>query len=232
MNVQTPPSGLGKPIDDVVLLSESHRPDEKMAAFEDEHGTYIMNSKDLRAVQHVERLTQMGVHSLKIEGRTKSFYYCARTAQVYRKAIDDAVAGKPFDDSLMTTLESLAHRGYTEGFLRRHTHDAYQNYDYGYSVSDTQQFVGEFTEKRRGAMAEVEVKNKFVLGDSLELMTPKGNVIFTLEAMENRKGEATDDAKGNGHFVYIPVPEELDLSYALLMRNLVQGQDTRNPTGK
>ncbi|HFG1637857.1 TPA: tRNA 5-hydroxyuridine modification protein YegQ [Vibrio cholerae] len=224
--------GAGKPIDDVVLLSESHRPDEKMAAFEDEHGTYIMNSKDLRAVQHVERLTQMGVHSLKIEGRTKSFYYCARTAQVYRKAIDDAVAGKPFDDSLMTTLESLAHRGYTEGFLRRHTHDAYQNYDYGYSVSDTQQFVGEFTGKRRGAMAEVEVKNKFVLGDSLELMTPKGNVIFTLEAMENRKGEATDDAKGNGHFVYIPVPEELELSYALLMRNLVQGQDTRNPTGK
>ncbi|EEN99412.1 TPA: tRNA 5-hydroxyuridine modification protein YegQ [Vibrio cholerae] len=224
--------GVGKPIDDVVLLSESHRPDEKMAAFEDEHGTYIMNSKDLRAVQHVERLTQMGVHSLKIEGRTKSFYYCARTAQVYRKAIDDAVAGKPFDDSLMTTLESLAHRGYTEGFLRRHTHDAYQNYDYGYSVSDTQQFVGEFTGKRRGAMAEVEVKNKFILGDSLELMTPKGNVIFTLEAMENRKGEATDDAKGNGHFVYIPVPEELDLSYALLMRNLVQGQDTRNPTGK
>lgn len=197
--------GAGKPIDDVVLLSESHRPDEKMAAFEDEHGTYIMNSKDLRAVQHVERLTQMGVHSLKIEGRTKSFYYCARTAQVYRKAIDDAVAGKPFDDSLMTTLESLAHRGYTEGFLRRHTHDAYQNYDYGYSVSDTQQFVGEFTGKRRGAMAEVEVKNKFILGDSLELMTPKGNVIFTLEAMENRKGEATDDAKGNGHFVYIPV---------------------------
>ncbi len=224
--------GAGKPIDDVVLLSESHRPDEKMAAFEDEHGTYIMNSKDLRAVQHVERLTQMGVHSLKIEGRTKSFYYCARTAQVYRKAIDDAVAGKPFDDSLMTTLESLAHRGYTEGFLRRHTHDTYQNYDYGYSVSDTQQFVGEFTGKRRGAMAEVEVKNKFILGDSLELMTPKGNVIFTLEAMENRKGEATDDAKGNGHFVYIPVPEELDLSYALLMRNLVQGQDTRNPTGK
>lgn len=224
--------GLGKPIDDVVLLSESHRPEEKMAAFEDEHGTYIMNSKDLRAVQHVERLTKMGVHSLKIEGRTKSFYYCARTAQVYRKAIDDAVAGKPFDESLMGTLESLAHRGYTEGFLRRHTHDTYQNYDYGYSVSDSQQFVGEFTGKRRGAMAEVEVKNKFILGDSLELMTPKGNVVFRLKAMENRKGETVDDAKGNGHFVYIPVPEELDLNFALLMRNLNAGQDTRNPVGK
>lgn len=92
-----------------------------MAAYEDEHGTYIMNSKDLRAVQHVERLTKMGVHSLKIEGRTKSFYYCARTAQVYRKAIDDAVAGKPFDENLMGTLESLAHRGYTSSYVVIHT---------------------------------------------------------------------------------------------------------------
>ena len=221
--------GRGKPTDEVVLLSEAHRPEEKMAAFEDEHGTYIMNSKDLRAIQHVDRLTKMGVHSLKIEGRTKSFYYCARTAQVYRKAIDDAVAGKPFDESLMGTLESLAHRGYTEGFLRRHTHDAYQNYDYGYSISDSQQFVGEFTGKRRGDLAEVEVKNKFVVGDSLELMTPQGNVIFTLEAMENRKSEAVTDAKGNGHFVFIPVPEDMDLEYGLLMRNLNSGENTRNP---
>ena len=224
--------GLGKPSDEVILLSEANKPDEKMTAYEDEHGTYIMNSKDLRAVEHVERLTKMGVHSLKIEGRTKSFYYCARTAQVYRKAIDDAVAGKPFDESLMGTLESLAHRGYTEGFLRRHTHDSYQNYDYGYSISDSQQFVGEFTGKRRGDLAEVEVKNKFIVGDSLELMTPNGNVVFNLELMENRKSEVIDDAKGNGHFVFIPVPEDMNLEYGLLMRNLGAGQDTRNPTGK
>src|SRR5690606_26446500 len=118
-----PTLGAGAPHDQPVLLEESNRPGEYMAAYEDEHGTYIMNSKDLRAVQHVERLVQMGVHSLKIEGRTKSHYYCARTAQVYRKAIDDAVAGRPFDMSLMDSLESLAHRGYTEGFLRRHVHD-------------------------------------------------------------------------------------------------------------
>ncbi len=221
--------GLGKPTDEVVLLSEAHRPEDKMAAFEDEHGTYIMNSKDLRAIQHVDRLTKMGVHSLKIEGRTKSFYYCARTAQVYRKAIDDAVAGKPFDENLMNTLESLAHRGYTEGFLRRHTHDQYQNYDYGYSISDAQQFVGEFTGNRRGDLAEVDVKNKFIVGDSLELMTPKGNVHFTLETMENRKGEVVDSAKGNGHFVFIPVPADFDLDFGLLMRNLHSGEDTRNP---
>ncbi|MDN3610829.1 tRNA 5-hydroxyuridine modification protein YegQ [Vibrio ostreicida] len=224
--------GRGKPTDDVVLLSESRRPEEKMAAYEDEHGTYIMNSKDLRAVQHVERLTQMGVHSLKIEGRTKSFYYCARTAQVYRKAIDDAVMGKPFDENLMGTLENLAHRGYTEGFLRRHTHDSYQNYDVGYSLSDKQQFVGEFTGKRRGDLAEVEVKNKFMVGDNLELMTPKGNIVFSLEAMENRKAERINDAKGSGHFVFVPIPQDVNLEYGLLMRNLNTGQDTRNSTGQ
>ena len=100
-----------------------------MTAFEDEHGTYFMNSKDLRAVQHVEKLTALGVHSLKIEGRTKSFYYCARTAQVYRKAIDDAAAGKPFDESLMDNVGiPCASWLITERFTvhRRHTHDEYQ----------------------------------------------------------------------------------------------------------
>lgn len=109
-----PTLGIGAPTDKVFMIEEAQRPGEYMTAFEDEHGTYIMNSKDLRAIAHVERLTKMGVHSLKIEGRTKSFYYCARTAQVYRKAIDDAAAGKPFDTSLLETLEGLAHRGYTK----------------------------------------------------------------------------------------------------------------------
>lgn len=224
-----PALGIGQPSDDVVLLQEKGRPDEYMPAFEDEHGTYIMNSKDLRAVQHVERLAKMGIHSLKIEGRTKSFYYCARTAQVYRKAIDDAVAGRPFDPTLMGSLENLAHRGYTEGFLRRHVHDEYQNYDYGYSVSDTQQFVGEVTGRAANGMTEIAVKNKFLVGDSLELMTPQGNVTFTLETLQNKKGEQLDAALGSGHTVYLPVPENIELDKALIMRNLTSGNDTRNP---
>ncbi|WP_298440527.1 tRNA 5-hydroxyuridine modification protein YegQ [uncultured Ferrimonas sp.] len=228
-----PTLGAGKPIDDVVLLQEANRPGEYMPAFEDEHGTYIMNSKDLRAIQHVERLSKMGVHSLKIEGRTKSFYYVARTAQLYRKAIDDAAAGRPFDPSLMNGLESLAHRGYTEGFLRRHTHDAYQNYDYGYSISEKQQFVGEFTGERNAqGLAEVLVKNRFEVGNHVELMTPQGNLNLNLGHIENRKGESVDAAPGNGHTMYLPLPEELDLSKALLMRNLDEGQTTRNPQVK
>ncbi|MDX2353092.1 tRNA 5-hydroxyuridine modification protein YegQ [Stutzerimonas xanthomarina] len=221
-----PTLGAGAPTDQVFLLEDSSRPGEMMEAFEDEHGTYIMNSKDLRAVQHVERLVQMGVHSLKIEGRTKSHYYVARTAQVYRKAIDDAVAGRPFDKSLMDTLESLAHRGYTEGFLRRHVHDEYQNYERGFSLSDRQQFVGELTGERRNGLAEVIVKNRFAVGDRLELMTPQGNLNFRLDALENKRGERAEVAPGDGHVLYVPVPESVDLQHALLMREL-DGSTTR-----
>ncbi|WP_459782817.1 U32 family peptidase C-terminal domain-containing protein, partial [Photobacterium sp. R1] len=69
----------------------------------------------------------------------------------------------------------------------------------------------------------------FLVGDSLEVMTPNGNVTFTLEHMENRKSETIEDAKGSGHFVFIPVPEDLALPFALLMRNLEAGATTRNP---
>ncbi len=223
-----PTLGTGAPYDQPVLLEESNRPGEYMAAYEDEHGTYIMNSKDLRAVQYVERLTQMGVHSLKIEGRTKSFYYVARTAQVYRKAIDDAVAGKPFDATLMNTLENLAHRGYTEGFLKRHAHGDYQNYETGYSVSTSQQFVGEIT-GRDGDWVEVSVKNKFLLGDRLELMTPNGNLTFTLEQLKNRKGETIEVAPGSGHVVWLPLPESVDAGFGILLRHLDAQQDSRQP---
>lgn len=196
------------------------RNDEDMfAAEEDEHGTYFMNSKDLRAVQHVDRLTQMGVASLKIEGRTKSYFYCARTAQIYRKAIDDALAGKVFDPSLMTQLEGLANRGYTEGFLRRHVHSDYQNYADGSSHFDYQQFCGEVM-GRNGGYIRIEVKNRFVIGDSLELMTPKGNINFKLEQMRDLKGNAIENAKGSGHIVEIPLSAEIDIEYALLIRNL------------
>ena len=203
--------------DQPVLLQ---RNDEDMfAAEEDEHGTYFMNSKDLRAVQHVDRLTKAGVHSLKIEGRTKSYFYCARTAQVYRKAIDDALAGKSFDPALMTQLEGLANRGYTEGFLRRHVHSEYQNYEHGSSNFDHQIFCGEVLE-RNGNYIKIDVKNRFVIGDSLELMTTSGNITFTLTEIKDKKGNLIEDAKGSGHIVDIPVPADVDMSFALLIRNL------------
>lgn len=203
--------------DEPVLLQRNE--EDMFAAEEDEHGTYFMNSKDLRAVQHVERLTHMGIHSLKIEGRTKSYFYCARTAQIYRKAIDDALAGKPFDPSLMTQLEGLANRGYTEGFLRRHVHSEYQNYENGSSSFDHQQYCGEILE-RNGDYLKVDVKNRFVVGDVLELMTTSGNITFELTEILDKKGNLILEAKGSGHVVEIPVPADVDMRYALLIRNL------------
>ncbi|WP_374574486.1 tRNA 5-hydroxyuridine modification protein YegQ [Acinetobacter sp.] len=200
-----------------ILLQRNE--EEMFAAEEDEHGTYFMNSKDLRAVQHVGRLTEMGIHSLKIEGRTKSYFYCARTAQIYRKAIDDALQGKPFDPALMSQLEGLANRGYTEGFLRRHVHSEYQNYETGSSRFDHQQFVGEVLE-RNGDYLKIDVKNRFVVGDSLELMTTSGNITFELAEILDKKGHSIPDAKGSGHIVEIPVPADVDMNYALLIRNL------------
>ena len=200
-----------------VLLQRNK--EEMFAAEEDEHGTYFMNSKDLRAIQHVDRLAKMGIHSLKIEGRTKSYFYCARTAQIYRKAIDDAIAEKPFDSALMTQLEGLAIRVYTEGFLRRHVHSEYQNYESGSSNFDHQQFVGEVLE-RNGDYIKIEVKNRFLIGDSLELMTTSGNITFVLNEMLDQKGKEISDAKGSGYIVDIPIPADVDMTYALLIRNL------------
>lgn len=229
-----PTLGEGKPTDEVMLLEEEGRPGEYMPAFEDEHGTYIMNSKDLRAVELIPELVEMGVDSLKIEGRTKSHYYVARTAQAYRKAIDDAAAGRPFDTSLLGELESLASRGYTEGFLRRHVHSEYQNYEYGVSKSDRQRFVGEVldvVERDGQSLLEIDVKNKFCLGDSIEIMTPAGNVTLKLAEMQDHHDKPVECALGSGWRVRIPNPfKDLDvetLKFGLVMRNEAWGGDLK-----
>jgi putative protease len=179
-----------------------------MPVMEDEHGTYIMNSKDLRAVEHVERLAKIGIDSLKVEGRTKSIYYVARTAQVYRQAIDDAAAGRPFNTSLLGALDALANRGYTDGFYERHHTHEQQNYMRGHSESTRQQYVGDIVSCADG-MALIDVKNRFSVGDKLEIIHPSGNHIVNLAAMRSIKGEALTTAPGSGHRVQIPLQGEM-----------------------
>ena len=204
--------------DAVYLLEEAKRPGEYMPVFEDANGTYIMNAKDLRAVEHVERLVAMGIDCLKIEGRTKSHYYAARTAQVYRRAIDDARAGCAFRPELLVELEGLANRGYTEGFYRRHAPAELQNYERGSSDNQRQIFVGEVTGSDAG-WADIEVKNRFGVGDNLELLTPRGNRRFRLERMQDLEGNPMDLAPGGGYRVRIPVPVD-DCSLGLVTRVL------------
>ena len=190
--------------DRAYLISRHDHPDELMPVLEDEHGTYIMNSKDLRAVEHVERLVKIGVDSLKVEGRTKSIYYVARTAQVYRQAIDDAAAGRPFNFSLLGALDALASRGYTDGFYERHHTHEQQNYLRGHSESFRQQYVGDIVSWNKG-IAEIEVKNKFQVGDKLEIIHPSGNRIVELTEMHSLEGETITTAPGSGHRVRIPL---------------------------
>ena len=194
--------------DQPYLISRGDHPDELMPVLEDEHGTYIMNSKDLRAVEHVERLAKIGIDSLKVEGRTKSIYYVARTAQVYRQAIDDAVAGQPFNYQLLGALDALASRGYTDGFYERHHTHEHQNYMRGHSESFRQQYVGDIVSCADG-LAEIEVKNKFHVGDKLEVIHPSGNQIIEVTEMIGQDGSLLNVALGSGHRVRIPLSGNL-----------------------
>ncbi|MCH8493099.1 MAG: tRNA 5-hydroxyuridine modification protein YegQ [Idiomarina sp.] len=228
---------LPKVLQDAVVLEEPQRPGEYMPMFEDMHGTYIMNSKDLRAVQHVAALTKMGVHSLKIEGRTKSPYYVARTAQVYRQAIDDAVAGKPFNADLLSELDGMANRGFTEGFLRRHiAQSELQNYTTSHSEGE-QQFVGEFTgnsEQRNNMLfAEVTVKNRFAIGDTLIFMSTAGNQHGVLEQLEDAQGTPMLVAPGSGYTVWLPLADaNMPLPHAMLLRQLYVTAANIQPTAE
>lgn len=215
MSVKSGDSIIRHPLaDKVYLIEESERPGQLMPIMEDEHGTYIMNSKDLRAVEHVERLVKIGVDSLKIEGRTKSLYYVARTAQVYRKAIDDAVAEKPFDLSLLGELEGLANRGYTSGFYQRHNTQETQNYLQGHSESNRSQYVGDVTGfDSDNGMAEILVKNRFQVGDRLEIIHPQGNEVIELAQILNSKGQSVQVAPGSGHRVKIPLGKNVEHAF-------------------
>jgi putative protease len=207
----------------IYLLQEAGRPGEYLPAYEDEHGTYIMNSKDLRAVQHVQRLINIGVDSLKIEGRTKSYYYAARTAQVYKQAINDALAGRDFNMQLMDELEGMANRGYTEGFYRRHVPDEYQNYETGNSRSENQLFVADIESiDRENNRLFLRAKNKFGINDKLTLLTPEQNVELSASNMQlSRNGAACDEASGSGYRVSVPADLVKHISDAALAKGLL-----------
>jgi putative protease len=188
------------------LLEEKERPGEYMPIEEDEHGSYILNSKDLRAIEYVAQLTAIGIDSLKIEGRTKSPYYVARTCQSYRQAIDDAVAGRPFDAQLIGQLDGLANRGYTAGFYDRHPDRDYQNYLRGSSESSRSLYVGDVIGYDADGLAEIDVKNRFSVGDRIEIIRPAGNLELVIDAMRNKDGEAVSVAPGSGHRMRIALP--------------------------
>ncbi|MFA5082847.1 MAG: U32 family peptidase [Hydrogenophilaceae bacterium] len=195
---------------DVWLLEENERRQGSyMPMEEDEHGTYILNSKDLRAIEHVQRLIEIGVDSLKIEGRTKSPYYVARACQSYRAAIDDAAAGRPLDPKLLGQLAGLANRGYTDGFYQRHTPQDYQNYLSGHSESGRSLYVGDLVgyDPARGRV-EFVAKNKLSLGDRVEVIQPAGIREYTIDDIQGAGGGPVSVVPGNGHRAWLALPPD------------------------
>ena len=220
-------AGVEKGVGDIdrILVEEEGRPGEAMVMEEDEHGTYIMNSKDLRAVEHVERLVKIGIDSLKIEGRTKSINYVSRVTQSYRQAIDDAIAGREFDPALFGKLENLASRGYTDGFFKRHHTHEYQNYVQGHSKESQQKLVGEVIGYDSDAgMLEFLSKNQLLKGDQVELILPQGNRVLRVEQLQKLNGAELEKIPGGGMKFRLPVAaESLDMDnihYGLLARFL------------
>ena len=117
------------------------------------------------------------------------------------------MAGRPFNPELYGKLEGLANRGYTEGFYRRHPPAGRQNYLRGSSDNERQIFVGEVlgTDPATG-LTEVEVKNRFAVGDDLELLTPAGNRRFRLDRMRDPDGNPVGEAPGAGYRVHLDLP--------------------------
>ena len=157
------------------------------------------------------------------ESAEKAFSACGNgerhpaADQVYRRAIDDAVAGRPFNPDLLLQLEGMANRGYTGGLLERRPAQDYQNYITGHSQFQRSQFVGE-VQGIEGGWAEVIVKNRFDVGDTLEVIHPSGNVEIVLAEMRNLDGEPITAAPGSP--LHVRVPLDARFAGALLARRL------------
>ncbi len=194
-------------IPDGFSLTEPKRHDEKMPVFEDEHGTYLMNSRDLCAVELLPDLVKAGVVSFKVEGRTKSAYYAAMTARSYRRAINDMADGKPFNPENLRDLMALSSRTYTTGFYTRNPRQFGENFGDGYSAGHTHRVTGilkSYDEKT--GMGEFEIKNRMNIGMELELITPDNKMNFTLQTMKNLHGVDVHEAHGGAGNMYILMP--------------------------
>jgi putative protease len=190
----------------VWLLEEQERPGELMPIEEDEHGTYIMNSKDLRAIEHVQRLVEIGVDSLKIEGRTKSPYYVARTAQVYRRRSTTPSPAAP------STRACSANSKARQSRLHRRLLPAPPRTRNAELPARPLRIRPQPLRRRchrlgraRG-LAEVEVKNRFAVGDRIESHPPVGQPRNHAGAHGKRDATPISVAPGNGHRVWIPLP--------------------------
>jgi len=199
------------------LIEEKGRNGDLMPIDEDEHGTYIMNSKDLRAIEHLDELWGAGVESFKIEGRTKSIYYLSLITKTYRKAINAIVENKPFDPNLLNETEKTANRGFTKAFLLSASERSTERFDSPQEENLPQVYAGKIVNQRAEGWMEVDVKNRIEVGHKMEYISPLNNYRFRISSMENESGLALKVAHGGNGTVWIKTDGQID-PFALLSR--------------
>ena len=179
-----------------------------MTIQQDERGTYILNSKDMKMINHIKEMADAGVTSFKIEGRMKTEYYVGNVTNAYRRAIDLVMSGKPFDDALDQELEKSSHRMYTTGFYFDETDREYIESSTPVSTYD---FIANVVEESNNGEVKVEQRNRFSVGDELEILSPSENFnkVFTVNSIESEEGETISCAQRVQEIVTINCPFQL-----------------------
>ena len=183
-------------------LVEEKRPGEYFEITED-GGTYILNSRDLCMIEHLPELIDAGVTSFKIEGRMKSSYYAAVITNAYRHALDAAIQGRPPDRLWVDETDMVSHRPYTTGFYFGQPGQHYAEASYVTSA-DVAAIVEQCDERGNAVLTQ---RNKFALGDELELLTPGGAPLaFTVTELKNADGEDIADTRHAAMRFQMPLP--------------------------
>ena len=172
-------------------LVEETRPGQYFEISED-GGTFIMNSRDMRMIEHLPELLDAGVSSLKIEGRMKSAYYTAVITNAYRHALDAALAGRPLDPLWVAETDKISHRPYTTGFYFGQPGESYDKATYSSDAS----VAAVVEECSDNAWATLTMRNKITPGDALELLLPEGAPIpFTAGELFDEDGQSLAETR-------------------------------------
>ena len=173
-------------------LMEEKRPGEYFPVFEDEKGTYIMNSRDMCMIDHLDDLMDAGVDCLKIEGRAKSGYYAAIVTGAYRHALDDVAAGRPVDPVWRDEVEHVSHRPYATGFFYGEPGQYTAN---GRYIRDWQ-ICAVVEDCDEDGLATLSLRNKFSAGDTVEVVGPDCKPFsMTVPMMEDLEGNALSEPR-------------------------------------
>ena len=197
-------------------LMEEKRPGEYFPVFEDEKGTYIMNSRDMCMIDHLDDLMHAGVDCIKIEGRAKSAYYAAIVTGAYRHALDDVAAGRPVDPVWRDEVEKISHRHYSTGFFYGQPGQYYADSRYVREY----QVVALVNACDEQGNAICSLRNKFHTGDALEAVGPDLRPFgFLAEALASPDGNAVEEVRTPQSIFRIHLPRPVP-AWSLLRREV------------